>query len=80
MKAWHNLTERSILTELQTDQQFGLSEQEARARLVNYGPNELHGHKQDSLLKRFLNQMKDPMIIVLLVAAVLSFVSSGFND
>lgn len=80
MKAWHNLTEQSILTELQTDQQFGLSEQEARARLVNYGPNELHGHKQDSLLKRFLNQMKDPMIIVLLVAAVLSFVSSGFND
>ena len=80
MKSWYSLTEEKVLKELQTDRETGLSEAESAARLEKYGANELEGHKQESMLVRVLGQLKDPMIIVLLIAAVLSFVSSGFED
>ena len=80
MKVWHHLTKGETLAELNTGPERGLSPEEARTRLEQYGPNELEAHEKDSLIKRFLEQMKDPMIIVLLIAAVLSFVSSGFTD
>ena len=80
MKLWHHITETEVLTELSVNQEVGLTNEEVEKRLEQYGPNQLEGAKEESLLKRFLNQMKDPMIIVLLVAAVLSLVSSGFTD
>ncbi len=80
MKLWHHQTEAEVLSELSADQNAGLLEQEANRRLEHYGPNRLEGAKQESLLKRFLNQMRDPMIIVLLIAAALSLISSGFTD
>ena len=80
MKSWYTLSEEEVLKELQTDRETGLSEAESAARLEKYGANELEGHKQESMLVRVLGQLKDPMIIVLLIAAVLSFISSGFED
>ena len=50
----------------------GLSSQEAASRLEKNGKNKLAEAKKDSMFKRFVNQMKDPMIIILLVAAVIS--------
>ena len=80
MKLWHHLTKEDVLSELNTSPEKGLSSAEAEKRLEQYGPNALEGAKEESMIVRFLKQMKDPMIIVLLVAAVLSFVSSGFHD
>ncbi|MGN0349450.1 MAG: calcium-translocating P-type ATPase, PMCA-type [Roseburia sp.] len=80
MDLWYNLKEQEVLSKLGTDEQKGLSSQEAKDRIKTYGANELEAQESESLLKRFLEQMKDPMIIVLLVAAVLSYVSSGFHD
>ena len=80
MKLWHHLTKEDVLSELNTSPEKGLSSEEAGKRLEQYGPNALEGTKEESMIVRFLKQMKDPMIIVLLVAAVLSFVSSGFTD
>lgn len=74
------MTEERVLSELHANEQCGLSTQEAKQRLEEYGPNQLQGAEKESMLKRFLNQLRDPMIIVLLVAAVLSLVSSGFSD
>ena len=50
----------------------GLSEQEAAARLEANGKNKLAEAKKDSLLKRFVNQLMDPMILILLAAAAIS--------
>ena len=50
----------------------GLTSQEAAARLEKNGKNQLKQAKKDSLLKRFLSQLKDPMIIILLIAAFVS--------
>lgn len=58
----------------------GLSSQQAAQRLEQYGRNELEAGEKKSLLQKFLNQFKDFMIIVLLVAAVVSiFAHEGSN-
>jgi Ca2+-transporting ATPase len=50
----------------------GLSAAEAEARLARDGKNRLQEAKKDSLLKRILSQMMDPMILILLMAAAIS--------
>jgi Ca2+-transporting ATPase len=50
----------------------GLTSSEAKERLEKNGKNKLAEGKRDSLLKRFLSQLTDPMIIILLVAAAIS--------
>ena len=56
----------------------GLSAQEADRRLADHGPNRLAEGRKVSLFSRFLKQLSDPMIIVLLVAAVLSGITSAY--
>ena len=50
----------------------GLSSQQAEERMAKYGPNKLKEAEKPSLLQRFLTQLKDPMLIILLVAAGVS--------
>ena len=50
----------------------GITSSEAKGRLEKNGKNKLAEGKRDSLLKRFLSQLTDPMIIILLVAAAIS--------
>ena len=57
----------------------GLTAAEAAARLEKDGPNKLIEAKKRSAILRFFDQMKDPMIIILLVAAVLSFITSVYQ-
>ena len=56
----------------------GLSAVEAERRLAEHGANKLAEGKKRSLLSRFMSQLADPMIIVLLGAAVLSGISSAY--
>ena len=59
----------------------GLSSQEATSRLEKYGANTLQEGKKKSLLEKFVDQFKDFMILVLLVAAVVSmFAHQGDPD
>ena len=80
MGAWHEKRPGAVLHELGTDRRGGLSAEEAERRLREYGPNRLREGKRRSLVLRFLGQMKDPMILVLLTAAALSIASSGGRD
>ena len=80
MREWHCITPDQALRDLGTDVHKGLSSTEARQRLETYGPNRLEGHRRGSLAARFLGQMKDPMILVLLAAAALSLAASGGED
>ena len=50
----------------------GLTSQEAARRLEQNGKNKLAEGKKDSLIKRFFQQMADPMILILLAAAAIS--------
>ena len=67
-----------ILKELGTTPE-GLSTQEAAARLEMHGHNKLAEGKKTTLMQRFLSQLADPMIIVLLVAAALSAVTAIYS-
>ena len=53
----------------------GLSEAEAQKRLQENGKNKLAEAKKDSIVKKFFDQMKDPMIIILIIAAAISAVT-----
>ena len=69
----HNTPEETLLRELGTSAETGLSSQEAQARLERYGANKLTESKKKTNLQRFLEQFKDVMIIILLIAAAVSF-------
>ncbi|MCE2305194.1 HAD-IC family P-type ATPase [Streptococcus thermophilus] len=55
----------------------GLSTAQAKERLDAYGYNELDEGEKRSLLSKFIDQFKDLMIIILLVAAALSIITEG---
>ena len=54
----------------------GLSEEEAAARLARDGHNKLKEGEKESLLRKFLGELKDPMTIVLIIAAVVSAITA----
>ncbi len=75
----HMLTHDETLAALKATRE-GLSGAEVTERLAEYGPNRLSEEKKDSLLKRFMNQFKDLMIIILVVAAVISGALGELSD
>ena len=60
----------------QGSQRGGLTSQEAAARLEKHGPNRLQEAKKITNLQRFLQQLKDPMLLILMAAAAVSAVTS----
>ena len=58
----------------------GLSAKEAASRLQQNGKNKLADAKRDSLLKRFINQLVDPMTIILIVAAIISGITASYAN
>ncbi len=67
-----------VLSENNTSEN-GLSATEAASRLEKNGKNKLAEGKKESLIHRFLMQLADPMIIILIVAAVVSAVTSVYE-
>lgn len=65
-----------VIKDVASDDTYGLAADEAAARLEKNGPNKLKEAKEDPLWKRFFAQMADPMIIMLIVAAVISALTS----
>ena len=63
-----------VLQSLQTDPAQGLSAAEAARRLEQHGANVLREKKKKTNLQRFLDQFKDVMILILIAAAIVSFV------
>ncbi len=54
----------------------GLSDEEAAVRLVRDGHNKLKEGEKESLIRKFLGELKDPMTIVLIIAAVVSAITA----
>ena len=70
----YSIRKEQVLQELQVEEKKGLSNPEVEERQKKYGLNKLTAKKQKSILVRFLEQFKDVMILILLAAAVISFV------
>ncbi len=67
-------TAEAVFSEVNSSE-AGLTSAEAAARLEKNGKNKLAEAKKDSTLKKFFDQMKDPMIIILIIAAVISTIT-----
>ncbi|MBN1189462.1 MAG: HAD-IC family P-type ATPase [Dehalococcoidales bacterium] len=79
MQQWHNISSDKVLEELGSGLS-GLNEGEVNDRLRKYGRNELEAKKKASPVLVFLRQFMSPLIYVLAVAAVISFVVGHYTD
>ncbi len=68
----YNETVDEVAKRLKTDKDNGLNESDIQSRILEHGYNELKTGKKKSLFVKFLEQFKDFMIIILLIAAVIS--------
>ena len=71
-KNWFNKESKVVEEELKTNINEGLTSKQVEEKRQEYGFNELKAKKKKSLLVKFLEQFKDFMIIVLIVAAIVS--------
>ena len=74
----YNRSPQEGLEELHTSP-LGLTAAEAAARLAAHGPNKLKEAEKPSLLRRFLAQLKDPMLLMLMAAAAISAVTNALS-
>ena len=75
---YHQQSPGQVLEQLNSSAE-GLTGQEAKQRLDRYGPNKLAEGKKVTLLQRFLQQLSDPMIIILLAAALVSGITAAYS-
>ena len=76
---FYNLETEEVLKELKSSEE-GLSIEEADERLDKYGENKLLEAKKDSLIKKFISEFRDLMIIVLIISSIISFIISIINN
>ena len=79
MLAPHSTSREALLQQLSVTAKAGLSQGEAQSRLAQYGENKLQEKKRKTNLQRFFEQFKDVMIVILLLAAAVSFVVACFG-
>lgn len=77
MKNYNNLD--LVLKNLNTSLN-GLDEEEVKKRINSYGKNELPRKKKKSIIKIFLNQILDPIVILLIITACISFLLNEIYD
>lgn len=77
---YENRTVSETVRGLQTDMKKGLSESAAAERRAKYGPNRLRDQEKKSLAKRIMEQLNDPLILILVVAMAISMMLYEFGD
>lgn len=77
---WHNATPQDVLDELDVDDKRGLTNNEVDERLQKYGQNVISKMEIPTFLDRFLSQLKNKTVIILIITALASFfVSLAYN-
>src|SRR5688572_12680799 len=72
VEPWHSLGLEEVASTLDTSLTAGLSPEEAARRLARFGPNELEAAQGASPWRLLLDQLKNVLIVILLVAVALS--------
>lgn len=80
MKNWFTKQPQEILDEFDTNLEKGLSEQEVRQRQEKYGPNELIDRGTKSPWKIIFEQLKETMVLILIIAAVIMLFLHEYKD
>jgi len=77
---WFTKSNEEVLKEVNVDSLQGLSEEEAKLRLVKYGPNKLIGKRKKSIFRMFIAQLQDWLIYILLVAVFITLFLGEYVD
>lgn len=77
---WHTATVDEVTTELASNLVDGLTEQEAEARLARVGRNTLGEEPKEAFWKEFFEELRQPMVLMLLVTGVLYTVWGELAD
>lgn len=72
---FHSKAKQEVISSFSTDANIGLSSQNIAELKAKYGENKLKEKKKKSNLQRFIDQFKDVMILILIAAAIVSFVT-----
>ncbi|MDY0327591.1 MAG: cation-transporting P-type ATPase [Arcobacteraceae bacterium] len=79
-KVWHSIGIDDALLSLDTDIKSGLSTEEYKSRIVTYGKNQLTQKKERSVFIEFLLQFHNPLVYILLVATIVTFILAEYID
>src|SRR5512136_3095970 len=77
---WHTLTVQETCAHLGADAATGLSDTEAARRLARFGPNTLTAEKKEPFWKEFIEELREPMVLMLLVTGVLYAIWGEIGD
>ncbi|HBK60547.1 MAG TPA: ATPase, partial [Firmicutes bacterium] len=80
VKSWHAMSSGEALVVLGTSRASGLSNEEAQARLLEYGPNVLDEPARHTVLQQFIAQFKEFLVVLLLVSASVSAFVGELED
>ena len=69
---WETLRKDEVITRLNTNVEYGLEEQEVKARIEKYGRNKIKDKPKESIIIKFIKQFNDFMIIILIIASIIS--------
>lgn len=72
---WYKLSVPELEKELSTDSERGLTADESAKRLEQHGLNKLDDAKKKPFIEKLADQFKDPMVIILIIAAILSAIT-----
>ncbi|MDY3859953.1 MAG: cation-translocating P-type ATPase [Candidatus Limivicinus sp.] len=78
MSELYQRTQEEILAEFESAES-GLSEEQAAERLEKHGPNKLKEAPKVTVFQRFIQQIRDPMLLILLAAAAVSAVTNALS-
>src|SRR3989442_9371247 len=79
-RAWHTMTPNEVESHYGTDSSAGLDEATFLQRLAQFGPNRLAAARQQSIWQIFLEEIREPMILLLLGTGVLYSVWGNIGD
>jgi P-type Ca2+ transporter type 2C len=79
-RPWHSAAGKEVVSDLETDAERGLSSREAEGRLKLYGPNRIRTGEMKPWYLILLHQFTDPLIYILLLAAVVSLLFDEIVD
>lgn len=79
MKEWYQIPTEDVLKSMETTEN-GLTEEEARERIREYGENVLQEGKRKNVFQIFVGQFADLLVAILIVAAVISALSGNLES
>src|SRR6266550_4887846 len=79
-RAWHTMTPNEVESHFGTNSSTGLNESTVKPRLAQFGPNRLAEARQQTIWQVFLEEIREPLILLLLGTGILYSVWGNFED